>query len=329
MSSVADEVRAARAACGWIDRSARGKLIARGADRQAFLHNMLSNRIAPLKAGQGCRAELLDERAHVIADLRLYVDADAVLIDTEPGLASVVRERLEKYVIMDDVAFEDATASLALVTLVGPKAATALWRNTGGVVPPPAPFDHRFMPVAGVDARVVCARWTGPGDVDVFLPAAAAASVRDALARSVAGEGGAALSADAFEVMRIEGGIARQGAELDDVVALEARLDEAGALALDKCYLGQEVIARIVGRGHVNRLLAGIILSGDRPAVRGATIIAGEKEVGHVVASVFSPTLGKPIATVYLRREAAAPGTSVDVEGTAATVAALPFVAPI
>src|SRR5437868_2429994 len=105
--SIIDQVKQARAAVAWIDRSARGKLIARGADRQAFLHNMLSNDINRLQAGQGCRAELLDEKAHVVADLRVFVDEDKVFLDAEPGRLDAARAMLDKYIIMDDVTLED------------------------------------------------------------------------------------------------------------------------------------------------------------------------------------------------------------------------------
>src|SRR5882724_1191332 len=100
---VAAQVNAARKAAGLTDRSSRGKLLVRGNDRLVFLHNMLSNSITTLSPGKGCRAEMLDERGHVVADLRVFVDGDLVLIDTEPGRAEQVRAALDKYVIMDDV----------------------------------------------------------------------------------------------------------------------------------------------------------------------------------------------------------------------------------
>jgi folate-binding protein YgfZ len=316
--SVADEVNAVRTGAGWIDRSARGRLVVRGNDRQAFLHNMLSNDVTRLKPGQGCRAELLDERAHVIADLRLYVDADAVLLDTEPGLAEVVKARLDKYVIMDDVTFEDVTTTTALVTVSGPRAADAL-AKAGGALLPEAPFEHRMVELAGAKVRVVRGKWTGAPDFDLLFARESLAGVTAALA------GVTRVSAEAFDLLQLEAGLARQGGELDDVVALEARLEHEDALSLTKCYLGQEVIARIVGRGHVNRLLVGLVLDGAPPAPKSAISVAG-KEIGHVVRAGVSPTLGKTIATAYVRREHSEPGAIVEVGGVPATVTRMPFV---
>lgn len=322
--SVADEVNAVRKGAGWIDRSARGRLVVRGNDRQSFLHNMLSNDIAKLQAGEGCRAELLDERAHVIADLRIYVDADAVLLDTEPGLAEVVRARLDKYVIMDDVAFEDATDAQSLVTVSGARAADAL-EMAGVQALPGALFAHRFGEIAGQTVRVARAKWTGGPDFDLFVARGSAAALKAAIAGAVGAAGGREISPEAFDLLQLEGGIARQGAELDDVIALEARLEQDQAVSLTKCYLGQEVIARIVGRGHVNRLLVGLTLDGAPPAPKTAITAAG-KEIGHVVRAGISPTLGRTIATAYVRREHSEPGAIVDVGGAPATVTRMPFV---
>src|SRR5687767_14873226 len=136
--NVAEQVKAVRAGSGLCDRSSRGKLYLRGADRQAFLHNMLSNAISTLKPGEGCRAELLNDHGHVVADLRVYSAEDHVLLDCEPGLAETVRATLEKYIIMDDATFEDAP--LALFTISGPKASERL--ISAGLPVPEKPYSH-------------------------------------------------------------------------------------------------------------------------------------------------------------------------------------------
>ncbi|HVO30057.1 MAG TPA: glycine cleavage T C-terminal barrel domain-containing protein [bacterium] len=327
MQDFAAQVASARNAVAIADRSARGRFIARGADRLAFLHNMLSAPITTLAPGQGCRAELLDDRGHVVGDLRVLAGTDYVLLDTEPGRAEAVRTALDKFIIMDDVQLEDASTTLALFTVVGPKAPEVLRAILAGE--PPAPlWAHATFVLAGVEARVAHTRWTGANDFDVFVPAAQASAVREMLEKGVLAAGGAVLSPEAFEVLRVEAGVARQGADLDDVVALEARLDKEGAVSFTKgCYLGQEVMARIDARGHVNRLLVGLLVDGDAPPAAGASVRADGKEVGRITSAVFSPTLGRPIALGYVRREVSEPGHSLTVGDAKATVAALPFVA--
>ncbi len=319
MGDVASEVRAARTGVAAIDRSSRGKILVRGNDRLAFLHNMLSNSISTLNPGKGCRAELLDERGHILGDLRVYVGAEDVRIDLEPGRVDLVRATLEKYVIMDDVTLEDVSAATAHFTVTGPAAGDLIGTLDGEV--PLEMWSHRAGPLGGIGASIARTHWASTADIDVFAPI----GDRDPL-RVVLEKAGATTIGDAaFEVLRIEAGVARQGADLDDVIALEARLDKEGAVSFTKgCYMGQEVMARIDSRGHVNRLLVGLALGAA--TVPGTHIKVDGKDVGRITSAAFSPTLGKTIALGYIRREHSEPGAAVTVGDVSGVVAALPFV---
>src|SRR3954467_12617356 len=109
---------------------------------------MLSNSISTLVPGQGCRAELLDERGHITGDLRVYVTKDDVRIDVEPGLGEAIRATLEKFVIMDDVTIADVTAQAAHFTIAGPKIAEFV-AALGGEIPA-ALWSNRFGMLGGV-----------------------------------------------------------------------------------------------------------------------------------------------------------------------------------
>ena len=97
------------------------------------------------------------------------------------------------------------------------------------------------------------------------------------------------------------------------------------------CYIGQEMVARVKYRGHVNRALSGLVIEGERVPGAGARSWWTGKEVGRVTSAVRSLALGRPIALGYVRREHFEPGTAVTVvDGDGeqpARVAALPFVA--
>ncbi len=321
MSDVAAQVNAARTGVAAIDRSSRGKILVRGNDRLAFLHNMLSNSISTLTPGTGCRAELLDERGHILGDLRVFVGAEDVRIDLEPGRAGLVRTTLEKYVIMDDVTLEDVSAAAAHFTVTGPKTGELIQGLDGEV--PPTMWSHRVGLLGGFGALIARTHWASAADVDIFVPIVDRDSLRAVLEKA----GATTIGEEALEVLRIEAGVARQGAELDDVIALEARLDKEGAVSFTKgCYLGQEVMARIDSRGHVNRLLVGIALEGAAVPLVGAHMKVDGKDVGRITSAAFSPTLGKTIALGYIRREHSEPGAAVTVGDAAGVVAALPFV---
>src|SRR5262249_48802808 len=95
------------------------------------------------------------------------------------------------------------------------------------------------------------------------------------------------------------------------------------------CYVGQEVIVRVLHRGHgrVARRLVGLRIDGDAVAASGAVVRAADKDVGRVTSSAWSPGLGGVIALGYVQRDYVEAGTAVSVDGVDARVAALPFVA--
>jgi folate-binding Fe-S cluster repair protein YgfZ len=94
------------------------------------------------------------------------------------------------------------------------------------------------------------------------------------------------------------------------------------------CYVGQEVIVRVLHRGHgrIARRLVGLALDGDRVPSAGAGVRAGDREIGRVTSAVRSVALMKPIALAYVHRDFTVPGHRVTVDGDEGVVTALPFV---
>jgi folate-binding protein YgfZ len=133
------------------------------------------------------------------------------------------------------------------------------------------------------------------------------------------------LSFEELEAMRIEAGSPRWSAELtEDVIPLEAGLRESAISENKGCYTGQEVIIRILHRGHVNRHLRGLLL-GNAESLMGEIRNRDGKVVGRVTSVCKSPLLQQTIALAYVRREVL-PGESVTLENAVtATVVELPF----
>ena len=113
-------------------------------------------------------------------------------------------------------------------------------------------------------------------------------------------------------LLRVEAGRPEWGAELDaETIPPEAGID---ARAIDHgkgCYTGQEVIVRIRDRGHVNRLIRGLLLGGAPiPSVGAPLFPSGEERaVGEVRSAVWSPGFGQGIALGFVRREIEPPAT--------------------
>src|ERR1044072_7380518 len=95
----------------FIEFSNRGRLCLTGADRQTFINGQVTNNVKHLRAGQGCHAALANAKGKMPCDLNIFVLPDEILLNFEPGLAAKVTERLEKFIIADDVQIVDASAS--------------------------------------------------------------------------------------------------------------------------------------------------------------------------------------------------------------------------
>jgi len=308
---------AARQAAAFVDLEERGVLEATGPLRQKFLQGMLSNDVAGLRSGQGCRAALLDVKGHVLALMRVLVTTDDVLLEMPANRVSLVQSILNHHKVAAPVRFKPR--AIAVLGLFGPGSKDVLGR-AGAALPELGAEQHAMVAVGGRPALAIAA-----GD----LPAAGLAlhvdeDERSAVASALQDAGAEPLDRNALDALRIEDGRAWFG---PDVTALNL-LHEMGHISeyvsfSKGCYVGQEVVARLDARGgNVNKALRGLRLEAATRA--GALLQADDKDIGHVTTAAVSPRLG-PLALAFVHRSHFEPGTVVDVEGVAATVASLPL----
>jgi folate-binding protein YgfZ len=306
------EYRQLREECGLLDRSARGKLAVRGPDAAEYLQGQLTNDVEALEPGEGQYAALLDRKGHMQADMRvLRPAAEEILLDTEPEALEAVLRHLRMYSIGREMEIADLTAERAILSLIGPRSAEV----AGTAVLP-----ENACATASVGG-VECLAAGAADGVDLIAAAPDAARLREALLDAGAVE----VSPAAAEILRIEAGTPRFGAEMGpETMPAEAGIVERAVSFTKGCYIGQETVARLHYKGKPNRHLRGLRLSGAK-VEPGAALRLGEKEVGRLGSVGVSPALG-PIGLAILRREAE-PGEELSVgeDGVTARVAALPF----
>ncbi len=334
-----DGYRALRDAAGTIDRSAsRGRLRLTGADRRAYLQGLLTNDISALAPGTGCYTAYLTAQGRMIADLRVFELGEALLVDLEADVADAVRSRWEQFIFSEDVTVEALSASTAQLGVYGPLAAPVLAAalaaaRTAGE-PSPAAGMLQAMPMHanrrwdfdGAPAFVLRSDDAGVEGFDVVVPVEQKARLVLVLSEA----GAAAVEEEAAEACRIEAGRPRFHVDMnEDTIPLEAGIEDRAISLTKGCYVGQEIIIRVLHRGHgrVARKLVGFQFdpAAGVPAP-GATVRAGERDIGAITSAVWSPALERPIALGYVHRDFVQPGTSVSVNGRAGTVTALPFV---
>ena len=291
-------------------RDDRGRLEVRGPQATAVLNGLLTNDVATLADGAGQWAAALTAKGRVLALLRLVHDGDRYLVETDaaalPGLLAMLR----KYVNPRLATVTDLTATTRTLSVVGPEAAPALASSVGvpiETLTALAPLGACRGSVAGTPVLVV----RTPGGTAPGFEVVGPTESIDALTAALTATGWTPATAAALEANRIGAGVPTWGVDMtEETIAQEAALDTLGAIAFAKgCYTGQEVVARIHFRGHVNRLLRR--LRADTTLLVGASVRdAAGAEVGDVRSAVL--TDAGAIAIAMVRREVS-PGAIVDV----------------
>jgi folate-binding protein YgfZ len=192
-----------------------------------------------------------------------------------------------------------------------------------------APYAHVRISFDGVPVLVARTPELGVEGFEMLAPSQAF----DALWQRATHAGAVPSGLAAWEIARVEAGRPEWGLDMDDTtIPQEANFDELQAISYTKgCYVGQEVVARVHFKGHVNRHLRGLRAPGTETPVSGAALLTAEgKAVGEVRSAVSSPRLGG-IAIGMVRREVEA-GTRLtarwDGGETHVDVCVLPFSLP-
>ncbi len=311
-----DHYHAAHNSAVIIDRSSQGAVALTGGDRASFLHALLTNDIARLRAGQGAYAAYLTPQGRMISDMRVIETGSRMLLGVEREIAAPLAERFDTLVFSEDVQARDVTGELVVFGVHGPSAARMIQNAIGiSVIDLASQYDN----VTSESLTIVRDDGLGVPGYDVYVPAGDADATR---ARFI-DAGAVAASEDTGETLRIEAGRPRFGVDMStDTIPLEAGIEDRAISFTKGCYVGQEVIIRVMHRGHgrVARRLVSIVLAGEAVPRRGSTIQIGDRGVGEITSATASPKLGAPLALGYVHRDHAEPGTELSVDGLQARV---------
>lgn len=303
-TNVAAEYDALRRRAVVVDRSHRGRMRFTGAKAADVLTGLLTNDVDALTAGQGQYAAALSAKGKVVADMRVLRIDDSYVTDVSArareGWHSIVR----KYVNPRLAKYTDESDALREIGIYGTQARYVVEELTGvghSALALLTPYSHIAIGGAGAPTIVMRSPDLGLEGYDLFVPADRFGATWEGAVAARATPAG--LSA--WEIARVEAGRPEWGIDVDDAtIPQEANFDELAAISYTKgCYTGQEVVARVHFRGHVNRTLRGLRASGTTPPPRGASLFdATGKAVGDVRSAVASPRLGG-IALGMVRRE--------------------------
>ena len=343
-----EEYRAVRTGAGVIRRTARGLIAVEGVDRAEFLQGLLTNDVAALRAGAGCYAAYLTPQGRMLADMDVFNLGERMLLDVDVAGAPDLAARLDSLIFTEEATVADWSGTHASFGVHGPAAldvaAAALERLGAGReaaagVRGLAPHGCLEAPANGLAVTAARADELGVPGLALIAAGGDAEAVRVALAAA----GGKEIGASAAETVRIESGRPAFPVDMDtETIPLEAGIEERAISLTKGCYVGQEVIIRVLhrGGGRVARKLVGLTVADAggagkpdaRVPARGARVHHDGQPVGKVTSAVASPALDCAIALAYVPRALAEEGTRVAVEQdgelAAAVVTGLPFVDP-
>jgi folate-binding protein YgfZ len=306
------------AAIGAVAR--RHQIAVAGPDRATYLQGLLTNDIPSLAPGTGCYSAWLTPQGRMLTDMHVLESGSMILLDVPAETTEATLARLEQFIFTEDVQVASLAESLAGVWIHGPQAPAVLERVLGGSVgrvDPPGPaglaawpeYHHTQLEFQKQPASVARIDQLGVPGFVVYVERTREQELIGALTNA----GARVVSAQAIEAARVEAGYPVFGVDMtDDTIPLEAGIEDRAISLTKGCYVGQEVIIRVLHRGHgrVVRKLVGLRIEGPVPQ-RGARLFAADRDVGFVTSAAESPRLGT-IAMGYLHRDFLAAGTKVE-----------------
>jgi folate-binding protein YgfZ len=319
-AEVSRQVAQVRSGLGFAPLTDMSVLHVNGPDAEHFLQNRLSNDVLALQPGDGQLNAVLDRQAKIQGVFSLHRMADGFRMMIDAAEAANAVAQILKFRILEQVELQKVT-NVVVYSLQGPQSPAFLethFRPQPGLAFPHADYANVLGTLWAHDVWLV--RRSFSGELGYLL---IVEDTSDAFAQTmrtaVQETGGAALSPEALNILRVEAGLPRYGSEYDfDTLLSETGLEREAVSYSKGCYLGQETVARIKTYGMVQKALVGLLFEpgADLPPTGSAIHLEG-KAVGTLCSAVDSPTLQRPIAMAYLGKAERVPGRrlTLDISG--------------
>lgn len=274
-----------------------------GHDAVPFLQGIISQDLATLPDGSVGRSLLLGPEGKLRALLWVLAGEEEVLLVVDGGRGEALAAELGRYRFR--VAADLALVEAGVAEVWGPSAGEVLKRAQ---LPQPAGWARRGefqvvgnLPLGGLDRYVVVG-----ADPETLVRA-----------------GARRVGTLAATAVRVEAGEPVMGRDVDErTIPQESGLVPETVSFTKGCYLGQELVARIDSRGHVNRILRGITVQVNLLPPEGAGLFAGDAQVGKLTSVAESLTLRAPVGMALVRRETE-PGARVEIRWEGGSAPAL------
>jgi folate-binding protein YgfZ len=331
------EYAAIHKSCGLMDRPHRGVLELTGRDRLSFLNGLITNTTwdketkQPIPSGTNVYAFLLNLKGRIICDMNVIELGDRTLLEMDVRMVEAVKGVFDQYLFAEQVRMRSLIGELHEIALYGPKS------RDGALISGFETISWRDNPT-GSDGLVLLVPTDRISDVYKHLLELKVRPIGWAAFNACRIEAGTPLFGIDFDGAPPQTAYpskkAQQEAESDSgpgVLPAETGSVFDRAVSLTKCYIGQEVVARMHARKALARRIVGIRMADDALPIAGAPVAdADGNQVGIVTSSTVSPIMSNAaLCLAFVKKPHFAPGTTLHIpaEGQMRTgmVEPLPF----
>ncbi|WP_249975603.1 glycine cleavage system aminomethyltransferase GcvT [Vreelandella olivaria] len=301
-----------RQQCGLFDVSHMGQILVSGSDVAEALETLIPADLVGLKEGEQRYGLFTSTDGGIIDDLMVVNAGDHFYLVVN---AACKEQDIAHLRTSLGASHDIEVLNRGLLALQGPLARDVMQRLC------PQACELTFMQhgrftMAGNEVWISRSGYTGEDGFEISVAAEACAAFAEQLLAEPEVE---AIGLGARDSLRLEAGLCLYGHD----ITLETTPVEAGLIwAIGKPrrhggersagFPGADLILHQVDAKDHRRKRVGLVAQGRAPVREGATLVdeAGN-EIGVVTSGGFGPSIGKPIAMGYVRREWEAPETTV------------------
>ncbi len=295
-----------------------------GVDRAKVLGNLTTNQIARLEVGTGRESFITDARGKTFGHGIFFAMDDRIRLLTVADQFQRISAHVDRYVIREDVRFEDATSRVHVVFWPGVKGARLagllkLPHNEKSVSGEAGSTLLHWVPISGegFDGYAYQVPWTRKADWLFEVPSEQLEAFEAWLVAQDILPGHESI----MHCGRIGNRYPWFGLDCDENNLPQEMDRDADSIDFRKgCYLGQETIARLDAMGQVQKKLTLWQFEGIEVPPRGAEMRVGEKVVATVTSSAYCYAHGGPLALAMARRSHFAAGSQADTQWGKGTV---------
>lgn len=295
-AALADECQVARQKAVMFDRSDRGMLVLTGAERQAWLHNLVTNAVKSLAENAGNYAFAVNVKGRILFDLNILCLPDALWLDLDGMAVARAAAHFDRYLFQEDVKIVNASGQYARLGCSGPQAGAVAGQL--GAANFAALSVLESVPLADGEARLVRHNFAGAPGFELIVPRGRAAAWWDRLATAGVQPAGYRT----LDLLRIEAGIPWLGRDLDEhVLPPETGQTERGISYRKGCYLGQEIMERMRAHEVLNKRLVRLRAADGAGLELPATLRRDNLDVGRITSLVAHPREPYWVGLGYLK----------------------------